>query len=151
MIDLFKTLFKAGERPASAGACFEPGHLAAAALLVEAAMLDGHFGEDEQEQIEHALKDGFELDDRTVNALIAKAEEAARHSVEWQGFTAQIKDACDHDERVQIVEMLWRVALADDELHDFEASLIRRICGLLYVTGRESSEAKERARRRLNT
>lgn len=114
-------------------------------------MLDGHFDGDERTQIEHALRDAFGLDATALAKLIEAAETAARDSVEWQGFTAQIKDACDHDERVQIVEMLWRVALADDDLHDYEASLIRRICGLLYVTGRESSEARERARQRLNS
>ncbi|MEZ5863548.1 MAG: TerB family tellurite resistance protein [Geminicoccaceae bacterium] len=41
------------------------------------------------------------------------------------------------------------MALADEELHDYEASLIRRLCGLLYVTGRESAEARNRARERL--
>ena len=41
--------------------------------------------------------------------------------------------------------MLWTVALADGVIHDYEANLVRRVCGLLYVSDRESGEARKRA------
>ena len=51
----------------------------------------------------------------------------------------------DHSERVDVIEMMWGVILADGIIDDFEANLMRRMNGLLYVSGMESAEAKERA------
>ena len=51
----------------------------------------------------------------------------------------------DHKERIDVIEMMWGVILADGIIDDFEANLMRRMNGLLYVSGIESAEAKERA------
>jgi uncharacterized tellurite resistance protein B-like protein len=51
----------------------------------------------------------------------------------------------DHDERIQVIEMMWGVILSDGVVDDFEANLMRRMNGLLYISGVESSEARERA------
>jgi len=56
-----------------------------------------------------------------------------------------ILDNMDHNERVSVIEMMWKIILADGKIDDYESNLIRRICGLLHVTGTESSEAKKRA------
>ena len=123
--------------------------LACAVLLVEAARLDSDFGANERARIHGLLRDRFGLDEGEARALTAEAEETAEASVEWQGFTSKIKDAFDHDERVEMVEMLWEVAYADGELHDYEASLLRRVAPLLYVSDRESGEARKRVLDRL--
>ncbi|MGI9494148.1 MAG: TerB family tellurite resistance protein [Geminicoccaceae bacterium] len=128
---------------------FEEKQLAAAALMVEAARLDSAFDEVERERIETLLQNQFALRPEEAKDLLAAGQEASDDSVEWQGFTRSIKDGFDHDERIAIIEMLWEVAYADGELHDYEASLIRRITGLLYVPDRESGEARKRVRTRL--
>ena len=51
----------------------------------------------------------------------------------------------DHKERVDVIEMMWGVILSDGVVDDFEANLMRRMNGLLYISGIESAEAKERA------
>jgi uncharacterized tellurite resistance protein B-like protein len=128
---------------------FEERQLAAAALLVEAARLDQGFAEAERSRIEELVVERFGLAADEAADLVAEAEQMATDSVQWQGFTRAIKDGFDYDERVEIIEMLWEVAYADGELHDFEASLIRRITGLLYVADRESGEARKRVLARL--
>ena len=55
------------------------------------------------------------------------------------------------EERVGILELLWEVVYADGTLHDYEASLLRRVAGLLYVSDRESGEARLRVMGRLGT
>ena len=60
-----------------------------------------------------------------------------------------IKDRFPHEERLELMEMLWEVAYADGVLHDFEASLMRRISGLIYVSDRDSGAARKRALARL--
>ena len=123
--------------------------LACAVLLVEAAGLDEHFGPNERARVHDLLRSRFGLSDEEAVALVAEAEQTAEASVEWQRFTNTIKDAFGHDERVEMVEMLWEVAYADGELHDYEASLLRRIAPLLYVSDRESGEARKRVLERL--
>ncbi|MCW8916654.1 MAG: TerB family tellurite resistance protein [Magnetovibrio sp.] len=118
--------------------------LAAAALLVEAAVLDGSFGEDERAVVLKLLKERFDLSDAEVDELLQDAEAQINKSIELYTITRTIKDNFEHDDRVEMIEMLWHVAYADQELHDYEANLVRRVSGLLYVSDRESGEARKR-------
>lgn len=142
-----------GDNAAAAGKktshSFEEKQLAAAALMVEAANLDSAFDDVERARIEALLENNFALSSDEAKALLAAGEEASSDSVEWQGFTRSIKDGFDQVERIALIEMLWEVAYADGELHDYEASLIRRVTGLLYVPDRESGEARKRVLARL--
>jgi uncharacterized tellurite resistance protein B-like protein len=149
MRGLIEKLFGDGLREHAPRSEFEEEQVAAAALLVEAALSDGTFSDDERAQIVGILERRFELRPAIALQLLAEAEEKAREAVEWHGFTRVVKEAYDHEERVKLIELLWEVTLGDDELHDYEASLIRRLCGLLYVSGRESAEARNRAKQRL--
>lgn len=128
---------------------FEERQVAAAALMVEAATMDGDVDATERARIGELAQARFALSAAEAVDLVAEAEGAAAASVQWQGFTQAIKDGFDHDERVELIEMLWEVAYADGQLHDYEASLLRRITGLLYVSDRESGEARKRVVARL--
>jgi len=118
--------------------------VAASALLVEAAVLDGQFDARERETIRQVLADHFDLGDAAAAALVEKGQEALADSHQLYEFTRKLKDEYSHEERVGILEMLWQVAYADGELHDFEANLVRRIAGLLYVADRDSGAARKR-------
>jgi uncharacterized tellurite resistance protein B-like protein len=128
---------------------FEERQLAAAALLVEAASMDSEFGAAERAKIDQLLQSRFGLGAAEAGELLAEAERAAAESVQWQGFTQALKDGFAPAERIMVIEMLWEVVYADDQLHDYEASLLRRITGLLYVSDRESGEARKRVLARL--
>jgi uncharacterized tellurite resistance protein B-like protein len=123
--------------------------IAAAALMVEAARLDGSFTDVERDRIRKLLVQHFQLNPWAAGELLARAERTATESVAWQGFTQAIKDGLPPEERVGILEMLWEVAYADGKLHDYEASLLRRVAGLLYVSDRDSGEARLRVMERL--
>lgn len=120
-------------------------HLAAAALMVEAAKLDGAFEPVERERIATLLRERFDLDAGAIDTLIVAADEETELAGGLYGFTSEVRRNFDHAERVAMIEMLWAVAYADGELHDFEANLLRRVAGLLYVTDKESGEARKRA------
>ena len=151
MLERLRQLFGPGpeEAPAARRHSFEERQLAAAALLVEAASMDSHFGAAERATIGELLRSRFGLSDAEAAELLAEAEEAASDSVQWQGFTSAVKDGFAPEERVQVIEMLWEVVYADGQLHDYEASLLRRITGLLYVSDRDSGEARKRVLARL--
>lgn len=122
--------------------------LAAATLMVEAASLDDHFDPAERERVGELIRWRFGLDEAEADALIEEAERAAAKEVQLYGFTATIREAFSAQERVQLIEMLWDVAYADGRLDDLEASLLRRITGLLYVSDRDSGAARKRVLQR---
>ena len=128
---------------------FAEEQVAAAALMVEAARLDGSFSDVERDRIRTLLVRHFQLSPWAAAELLSRAERTATESVAWQGFTRAIKDALPPEERVGILELLWEVVYADGTLHDYEASLLRRVAGLLYVSDRESGEARLRVMERL--
>jgi uncharacterized tellurite resistance protein B-like protein len=150
MLERLRQLFSAGAgEAASAGRSFEERQLAAAALLVEAASMDSDFDAVERAKIEQLLQSRFALSPTEAEQLLGQAEQAAGESVEWQGFTRAVKDGFAPEDRIQVIEMLWEVAYADGQLHDYEASLLRRITGLLYVSDWDSGEARKRVLARL--
>jgi uncharacterized tellurite resistance protein B-like protein len=114
-------------------------------LLLEACQIDGETEEIEINFIKNLLINKF-------NFSKAEAEENINNALKNDGerieiFT-QIKiilNQMDHKERIDVIEMMWGVILADGIIDDFEANLMRRMNGLLYVSGIESAEAKERA------
>lgn len=123
--------------------------LAAAALLVEAARMDQSFDGAERQIIATLLRERFSLDEDEVEALIETADVEVENAVELYSYARLVKDRFSHEERIELVEMLWEVVYADGRLHDYEASLLRRIAGLVYVSDRESGSARKRALERL--
>ncbi|MDA1024332.1 MAG: TerB family tellurite resistance protein [Proteobacteria bacterium] len=152
MMNRIKALFnrEADENAVGAGKhSHDELHLAAAALLVEAACLDGHYGDAEQAIIDGLLRQRFGLDEaeaQTLHDLAVTEQSEANHLL---GFTRIVKDRYSPEERIELIEMAWEVAYADGELHVHEANLLRRLGGLLYVSDRDRGEARKRVLARL--
>ena len=119
-------------------------HHAAAGLLVEAALLDGDYHDEEKKRIEALLGERFELDQSETTKLMAAAEEAAADRVELHTITKTVRNHFSEEERVKMIEMLWEVVYSDGDLDDFEANMMRSVTGLLYVSDRESGDARKR-------
>jgi len=128
---------------------FDDKQLAAAALLVEAAQQDADFGEREQRTILDLVEAHFELSSDEAIALLEAASDAQAESNQLLGFTRLVKDNFDEEGRIELIEMLWEVAYADGVLHPYEANLLRRVGGLIYVSDRDRGEARKRVLRRL--
>jgi uncharacterized tellurite resistance protein B-like protein len=150
VINRIKALLKAGEAGApSVGSDVDERQVAAAALLVEAARMDDDFDEAERRKIVELVTDRFELSGEEGETLLQIAESRVEDSVQTFGFTRVVKESFSHEERIELMEMLWQVVYVDGKLHDLEASLMRRIAGLVFVTDRESAAARKRALKRL--
>lgn len=124
--------------------------VAAAALLVEAARMDEAFDTDEWGVIRRLLATRFALNEAETLSLMETAETKVSNAVELYSFARVVKDSFDAEQRVELMEMLWTVVYADGTLHDHEASLMRRVAGLIYVSDRDSGAARKRARQKLN-
>lgn len=152
MLDRLKSMFSQ-DAGGTAARTHGPDELqlAAAALLVEAARMDDDYDADERALIGRLLRDRFGLDALDTEALLVAADAATEDLVEVYGFARRVKDAFEHDERVRMIEMLWEVVYADGEIHDHEANLLRRVAGLIYVSDKESGEARKRVLDRRRT
>ncbi|MCE7999293.1 MAG: TerB family tellurite resistance protein [Rhodobiaceae bacterium] len=128
---------------------FDDVKVAAAALLVCAATMDEVYGKTEQATIRRVLKSFFELSDEETEELMTLAESEEQRAVGLHRWAQTLKDAYEVEERTQLIEQLWEVVYADGELHDYEASLLRRIVGLIYVPDREAGLARKRVLARL--
>jgi uncharacterized tellurite resistance protein B-like protein len=124
---------------------FQEYEIAAAALLVEAASLDGQFDATERRTILRLLEHRFGLTSEETAGLLAEAQTRHDATDELFKFALAAREAFDEEERIELVEMLWTTVLSDGRVHDYEANLMRRIAGLLHVPDREAGEARKRA------
>ena len=126
----------------------DPLQIAFAALLVEAARADEDYAAAEIDIIDRALAKKFALDADAAAALRAKAEAVQRDATDLQRFTRVAKEMSG-DDKLALIEELWLIVLSDGERDPFEDTLIRRICGLIYVDDQDSGAARARAAARL--
>jgi uncharacterized tellurite resistance protein B-like protein len=118
--------------------------LAAAALMVEVAMQDGDYDQDERNVIEGILINKLKLSSEDALELLAIAEDKQSQSIQILSFTKEIKNHFDDQGRAHIMEMLWGVVFADGEEDAYESNLMRRIAGLLYISDKESGEIRKK-------
>lgn len=145
MLDKLFARFKTEAPEAAADAQLE---LAFAALLVEAARIDQSYDEKETAIIERALKQRFALSDADAAALRRRAEAAQEGATDIQRFT-KIAKAMTRAEKFELVEELWEIVLSDGDRDPYEETVIRQICGLIYLDDQDSSAARNRAAARL--
>tara|TARA_B100002051_G_C16521414_1_gene527937 strand:+ start:197 stop:622 length:426 start_codon:yes stop_codon:yes gene_type:complete len=110
-----------------------------AALLVHAAKIDENYSQKEVKIIKNFLKSLNE--DVDVENIIKKAEIDERDSSQILKYTQEIKKNTLKF-RTKIIKVLWKIILSDDNSDMYEGNLMRRICGLLYISDRISGEIK---------
>lgn len=122
--------------------------LAAAVLMIEVMRADHHLAPEEETKLVQLIRRHFDLDDEDARDLIAIAHGEADNSVSLQGFTRQLTDSLDVNERGHIVELLWELAYADEHIDRYEEHLVRQIAEWLYVPHSSFIRARHRAAER---
>ena len=147
MINRFKSLFtslsNSDAKPANVEV--DAAHLAAAVLLVHAAQLDGHVDETETAVLKRITGPSFGLSSEEAQTLLDLASTAAEEANDLFKWTKQINEHFESDHKIQLIELLWRVVLADDIVTDYEANLLRRVAGLIHVSDKDSAMARQNA------
>ena len=125
--------------------------MAVISLLVEAANIDEAFEDKEKKIISTIIKKQFKIkNENLINNTINKVRQNLNDSGDLVSHTKKIKDNWSLQKRKEIIEMLWKVCLVDNNIDPYEDMLIRKIAGLLYVESKDSNEAKQRALKSLN-
>lgn len=146
MLDSIRRFFDSQLAPPPAG-----GHdqhriaLATTALLVEVMRLDG-IDPDERAAVLASVAAHFGLSDDEAAEIVALAEDEVREAVGFYQFTSLINRHYDVAQKERMVEMLWRVAWADDSVSAHEMHVIRKIADLIHLPHASYVAAKQRAR-----
>jgi len=114
-------------------------------LLVEAASIDGQIGDDEKNKISSILINQLNLDPIKAKEILDETISLSGDQIEIWSKTNDIRKELDYDERLNILELMWEIVLVDDILDVFEAQLMRRVSGLLYISDVDSGNSKKRA------
>jgi uncharacterized tellurite resistance protein B-like protein len=117
--------------------------LAAAALLMHAATIDGSVSQVERDKLHAVIVQRFDLNDASADELIEKATAAEREAIDLYKFTARLNRTLDHPGRARIVEMLWQIVCADGVITEFEDNLVWRAADLLGISRNERIALRE--------
>ena len=111
------------------------------ALLIHAAKIDDNYTGVEKEIIKKALISLNEVTPNEAEDLLKKAEKMEQESNQIVAFTKEIKKN-SMEFRLKIIEILWKIVYSDGSNDSYESNLIRRVCGLLYVSDKDSGIIK---------
>lgn len=143
---MFADFLKRLTAPEPAPLADADARLALTALLVRVARSDNHFDAQEARQIDEIAATRFDLTPAEAQDLRSQAETLEREAPDTVRFTRAIKDAVPYEERVGVVEALWKVVLADGKRSDEENALLRLVANLLGVTDTDSAMARQRVK-----
>jgi len=141
MFDKLLSLLSADAAPAA------PDHhdriqVAVAVLLLEMAHADRDFQLLEARLIEQLLQQQFDLSREAAAELVSAADEVRSDSLDLQQFTSLINRHFSIEEKLEVMEGLWRLVYADGELDKYEDALARQLTGLLRLSPRQAIDLK---------
>ena len=111
------------------------------ALLIHAAKIDENYTENEKTIIKKVIMDLNEISSNQANELLKLAEKKEGESNQIIEFTKEIKKY-SMEFKLKIVEIIWKIVYSDGTSDDYESNLIRRICGLLYISDKDNGIIK---------
>lgn len=145
MIDVVKQFFSKATAEVSQGANHDTEHdirVATCALFVEIARIDEKFTDAEMEAILSILKEKYGLSQEHADALIAEAEKELEKSVDLWQFAKLINDNYSNEEKIEIIETLWRIVYVDGKMDAHEHYLMNKLQSLLRLTHDQLITAK---------
>lgn len=123
--------------------------LAAATLMFEVIRSDGRIDQVELIYMGDILRREFQLDDDELDELFKLAKENANEATSLHGFTRDICDTWGKSKREKLLEYLWMLALADDQVDPHERHLVRKVAGLLYLNENQIQKSRQAAKQQL--
>lgn len=141
---MFADFLKRLTDPAPATLAQTDARLALTALLVRVARSDNEYSAAERRNIQDIISNRYGLDQTGRDALLSDAETLEAEAPDTVRFTRAIKDAVPYEDRLEVIEALWQVVLADGARAKEEDALLRLVANLLGVTDMDSAQARLR-------
>ena len=111
-----------------------------AALLIHAAKIDEIYSDNEKKIILNFIKNNVN-ENNSSEEILNQAEKLEENSNQLLNYTKIIKDS-PLKTKSEIIEQLWKILISDNSVDLYESNLMRRICGLIYFSYKESGEIK---------
>jgi uncharacterized tellurite resistance protein B-like protein len=149
MIDLVKNFFGKSSKTGPGGKEKERPHdirVATCAIFLEMANIDGEFSQSERERILSILKEDFHLSDGHAAELLEGSREELKRSIDLWQFTNLINQNYSTEEKIGIIEMVWKIVYTDGKLDMHEDYLVHKLANLLRLTHEQLIEAKLKIR-----
>ena len=137
------------QQPQPRAAAHDPLRLATAAILLDIAYADGTFTPAEDGNVVAFLSQRFQLSTEDAQELIDAAEQIRKKAVDHFALTHYIRKNTPLEERIDIVKTMWRLALSDGTLTDYETYLVRKLADLLGLEHHVMIDAKSAVLREL--
>ena len=118
------------------------------ALLVHAAKIDENYTNIEKKIIKKVIAELNNVNLEESEKLLKIAEKMEEESNQIVGFTSEIKKY-SMEFRLKTIEIIWKIVYSDGASDSYESNLIRRICGLLYISDKDSGIIKMKVERLL--
>ncbi|HVE66440.1 MAG TPA: TerB family tellurite resistance protein [Thermoanaerobaculia bacterium] len=143
-IEAIRAFFSSRTSSDSAQPGVDPIAVAACALLLEIALADSTFGEEERDRISRHAREDLGVPPDEVREVLRLAEDARRDSVDLYQFTRLVTEGFSREQRLRLIEAIWGVVYSDGVLSAVEGQLARRIAELLGFQHPEVQAARER-------
>ena len=124
---------------------------AAVALLIETMKADYLDDPLEEKVILDSVKELYSLSDEDASQLIEDAKQIANSAVSLQGFTRLLHEQLEVAEKERVISVMWKIALADNNLDRYEDYIISKISELLYVARSRLMKLKHDAKSSLSS
>ena len=111
------------------------------ALLIHAAKIDENYTEDEKKIIKKTIMELNKISSNQADELLKLAEKKEEESNQIVEFTKEIKKY-SMEFKLKIIEIIWKIVYSDGTSDNYESNLIRRICGLLYISDKDNGIIK---------
>ena len=116
-----------------------------AALLIHAARIDESYTSKEEEIIKKTLLE-IGVKNQNLEKIIQNAKDIEKNSNQILDFTKKVKNM-DQNNKIKIVETLWRIIYSNKDADMYETSLMRRLEGLLYIDSRIMGDIKDKIKK----
>jgi len=145
MIDLLKKVFGKVTKDSATDNEQDSSHdirIATCALLLEMSHIDGEFSEPERGNIIAILKKDYHLSDEYATRLLEASKQELKASTDLWQFTNLINQNYSCQEKIDIIETIWKIAYTDGKLDKHEDYLVHKLAKLLHVSHKQLIEAK---------
>ena len=139
IVEKLKKLSQGANQPVSE----EAKRLAAAALLIEAARRDSDFADSERATVVRVVGENFHLNAEDAQHLVTMAEERQKLPYGESIFTRTVESSFSEAERKEVLQMIWKVALADGHLDRLEDIMVHRVAVEIGLTAADADAARK--------
>jgi uncharacterized tellurite resistance protein B-like protein len=150
MFDLIKTILgKTTEEKTPSSNSVQEAHIALCVLMLEAAHVDGECSDEEMEHVVATLTTECNVSRQEIDELIASGQKERKDSVDLFRFTRYMNNNFTKDEKIAVMESVWRIIHIDAHLEAHEDHFAHKLANLLRLTHTDLIDAKIRAKKQL--